>query len=291
MEQKNINNEKGLFKSWLFWITLVAFFVAPALIYTVFTIYENNLSWMPCFTDSCINKFSANFGPLVVILQLGIAVIVLYSIGFRTAQSARQADLTREQISLTRTINSASQYLEHRKAFIDLLNSMEKYNFKFTDKNAIYSTIFSHNSPQEFDPRPATGDEGPHCLEGFFRAYNAVKSFHETLIDRTDNLTNTSQADTFHFLRELNLLVAELRIEIDDKVCIRNELREFFGVNPVVPRYPMQTAENIRVCLEHIRDFSVPPSERNKYCLNSMEKYLDNSFLLTNLLEGYETYE
>jgi len=138
-----IKKKKSLMSD-LFFLCLIFCGVFFCSLFAYFIFKNNNLSVGFCWTPICIEIFFTLFDlPIKTLAALG-AIAGLYGVAFRSHQTADHiAEIIRQ--------NNFSNYIEHKKEFMRLLESIEK-NFEgilIIKKEYLYLSLFPDNTPQQ----------------------------------------------------------------------------------------------------------------------------------------------
>jgi len=97
------------------------------------------------FLPHCLESLILNMK-----FPLGLATITVTIAGFRALLF--RSNQTAKQIEVTLTNNTYTNYITHKKAFLQLLEDFEKkHNVTFSKDNGIYERLFSDNNKASFD--------------------------------------------------------------------------------------------------------------------------------------------
>ena len=139
------------------------------------------------FLPHCLENLVSNMRVPIGILTVTLTLLGFWALIFRSGQTARQIELTSNQIELTINHNTFTNFLAHKKAFMELLGGLEEeYEVRFSNKENLYRKLFPRNAPNNVD---FTGhEEGVIFLIG---RYNELEEeFREIRGIIKDNIIN-----------------------------------------------------------------------------------------------------
>jgi hypothetical protein len=99
-----------------------------------------------CFQPNPVAFVGDLVGEKAPLFQMGLAVVVLYTISYRAGQ-------TDKQIRELKRTNNFKDYIAHRDMVFGIFDNIEKLgNIVFTGKDELYSRLYGKNSPSDFNP-------------------------------------------------------------------------------------------------------------------------------------------
>lgn len=226
---------------------------------------QNNLK--PCFSPSCVNTFfslfDTHFKPILFSTQLFIAILVLYTIDFRSRQTAEQIEQASQAIKRAESSDSVKHYLDHRKSFFELLSDCESEDLKFDNKSRIYSNTFPRNSMVNFnasvEPNFVYGRSIHELIEEYLSVIRVFRTLGSMEKSQDGDVAINDWAQAFV---NLNVLLLKFGVSLDSFRRVDNGCEGAMGEYPYVPVNPEKTINSFFHCLNAIVEFSVPPKLR-----------------------------
>lgn len=214
------------------------------------------------------------YGPLLHFFELGLAVLVLWTIGFRTNQTAQQMHLTLQQMDKLERVNNLRDYLSHRDAFVETLKSIESDSLEFLNIHNLYGLLFHANSTVEFDSALSPYNDH-YSLERLYCIYNETCSkLSEASIDQEGELM-LKDGSLLNALERVYMLQMSLCILAREPLMLSR--KDASGFNPVIPNEPGATLRDIRLVLDAIGLFSLSQRERKVLKLKISPRDFDRS--------------
>ncbi|WP_108947038.1 hypothetical protein [Shewanella halifaxensis] len=140
-----MRSNKVLIKTVAFWVAFLLPLISASVL-ALLMAYYGDVRFAKPTPDNILFAYEFLKIPLILASLVFPAVAIVTS-NHRSAQ-------TLEQIVITHRQNTFSNYYSHRKAFFELLDSLEKdLSIKFYDKNKLYSGLFPNNSTLNVEVR------------------------------------------------------------------------------------------------------------------------------------------
>ena len=168
----------------------------------------------PCpntFSPKCLSNFSENMEFPFKLTTIFFALASFWALVFRSHQTTEQIKISQKQTQLTTNNNTFNNYIAHKKAFIDLLESFEEeQSCIIAGKQLLYKKLFPENKPIKM----FFECENKCIEEMLFLAEENIQNFFNKLKKR-QNLED----DLFAFETYASSLKSSNSIEFTDTVC------------------------------------------------------------------------
>ncbi len=270
----------SLFKdAWFRRVVFIFGVLVPGIVFSAIML-KNDLSF--CITESCLIKAKVVFWPVLTSFEAGLAIIVLWTIGFRTNQTAEQMELSILQMKKLERVNNLRDYLSHRQAFIEMLEGLEDDSFSIHDKHGLYTGVFRKNSTVEFDPSPDK-DAGSWTLYSLLESYNTVVKTFEEESHYSNSFRTLRPKFLIEALTQLCILRVLLRIQEPNDFLIRGKHQSIANDLSSVPLRPEASLKIIRRVLDAIVHFAIEDQNRRDFSLLITNLSVDGSTAMTEL--------
>ncbi|WNZ57429.1 hypothetical protein QT397_08850 [Microbulbifer sp. MKSA007] len=152
-----------------------------------------------CFNSGCISNFLSHIEPVIKIATGAITLATIIALKFRSDQTARQIEHENRKTNF-------SNFLEHKEAFIKLIEKMEdSYNLKFVQKEKTYSEWFPYNTIDNFDITLDRWGSGPKfAIQILKRLLETAEKDHAARMS-TSRIVNSMIQDLKHTAYELRI--------------------------------------------------------------------------------------
>ena len=224
------------------------FFIGVIANAIVFLVYKHSLGIIATNDLADVPNFFAYFSPLIKFVELQLVIFGLWTVIDRIK-------LTQDQIDDLRSNNIFNQYVQHQKAFSELIDSSCDDDYDISQKQQLYRILFPKNSPRNFSPLPDALGDSPQSLNSIIKDFNKCVSMFNTLGRKTNGFNSFANKEICEAVSEYNAIRVTLGVSEQSDVKAKQEHSNMMGAFDYFPFSLSSSIAKTRNLLEGITHF------------------------------------